>query len=528
MSYNYYLEEEEYDKKETINNYWELFSKYEKEVPTLSDALYQMFNSLNIEDNKIKDFIYEILGKCKLIYEQNYKKIFDLYPNITEDNTYIISSFTCELSEYKYSPFIILHKNLVAENKKQGLENVSKYLYIFLKSLKKLPIIHFKQELYKFIQSKIKMEDDKNNKNIIPYKSGITKTFFGFTSVFLNLNIEYGEIKDDRQGTLFIIEGDTWGYDISLFNYFGKEKYLLEPEKEYIFNKILSNYNDIIIASCKIVKSPIIFENIRAGVGYNINKIELDDDKINVNNKLIYETYFKKINKYICKIKIEFKEREETMLSLGILCNIPQKKIKALITYNHIIDFDFLVNESILKININDKDIEINMKISRYKYTNEKTDLTIIEILDEDNIKDFIDLDESIESKDYINEHIFSIGFKDEDEDEDEENEINIENKNIEILDDKVIAKGNYLNKYYSKCTQENLYEGIIVLKDNMKLIGLIEENIYQKNIAFLPMNKIINAINFIKCKYLITKENVNKEILIYTKEGWNNKIDKR
>ena len=40
-------------------------------------------------------------------------------------------------------------------------------------------------------------------------------------------------------------------------------------------------------------------------------------------------------------------------------------------------------------------------------------------------------------------------------------------------------------------------------------------------------MNKIINAINFIKCKYLITKENVNKEILIYTKEGWNNKIDK-
>ena len=34
MSYNYYLEEEDYDKKESINNYLQLFDKYEKEIPS--------------------------------------------------------------------------------------------------------------------------------------------------------------------------------------------------------------------------------------------------------------------------------------------------------------------------------------------------------------------------------------------------------------------------------------------------------------------------------------------------------------
>ena len=522
MSYNYYSEEEDYNKKESINNYWQLFSKYEKEEPSLSDALNQMFISANIDNNKINELTKEIMRKCKLIYEQNHEEIYNNYETIIKEDVYIISTFTIELNDYEYSPFIILHKNLVAENRKQGLENISKYLYIFLKSLRKLPIFHFKQELYKFIQKRIKIEEDNINKNIIPYKSGITKTFFGFSSINLSPNIEYGDIKDNRQGTLFIIKGDTWGYDISLFNYFGKKKYLLEPEKIYIFDKILANFNNIIIASCTIVKSPIIFENIQIeGVDeFNKNEIELEPDDINSNSNFVYETYYPKINKYVCKIKIELKEREETMISIGVLCNIPQKKLKALITYNHAIDLDYLVNEKILIISIEGKIIEINMKKTRYMYTNEKSDITIIEILDEDNIKDFIELDESIETKEYINEDILSIGFKDEDDDDEEEN--NMENKNIEVLDDKIIAKGTYKNKYYTQCSKENLCEGIIVLKNNLKIIGLIMENIYQKNIEFLPMKKIMKEINFIKCKYLVTKDNLEKEIQIYTNEKEN------
>ena len=222
MSYNYYSEEEDYGQKESINNYLKIFSQYVKEMPSLSDALYQIFKSSNLDDNKIKSLTEDIMKKCGIIYEQNLNKINQKYPNISKDEALILCSYTCESKEYEYSPFILLHKNLVVENRKQGLENVSKYLYIFLRALKKLPVVQLYQKLYKFIQREIKINEDDSNKNIIPYQKGITKTFWGFTSVNLRQNIEYGEMKDDNdseKNTLFIIEGETCGYDISLFNY---------------------------------------------------------------------------------------------------------------------------------------------------------------------------------------------------------------------------------------------------------------------------------------------------------------------
>ena len=175
------------------------------------------------------------------------------------------------------------------------------YLYLFLKTLKKLPKIQFNQKLYKFIQNEIKTEEDNSNKKLIPYKNEITKTFWGFTSVNLSKKMEYVNIKNENssgKNTLFMIDGDTYGYGITLFNNSGKEKYLLEPEKEYIIKNILPPINDIIIISCKIVKSQTFFEN---------NKIEeqnqnednlLEKNEICSDEKLIYDTYFPKINKY--------------------------------------------------------------------------------------------------------------------------------------------------------------------------------------------------------------------------------------
>ena len=265
MSYNYYSEEEDYGQKESINNYLKIFSQYVKEMPSLSDALYQIFKSSNLDDNKIKSLTEDIMKKCGIIYEQNLNKINQKYPNISKDEALILCSYTCESKEYEYSPFILLHKNLVVENRKQGLENVSKYLYIFLRALKKLPVVQLHQKLYKFIQREIKINEDDSNKNIIPYQKGITKTFWGFTSVNLSQNIEYGEMKDDNdseKNTLFIIEGENCGYDISLFNYHWREKYLLEPEIEYTINNIIPNIRDMIFVSCKIIKSSNLFENI--------------------------------------------------------------------------------------------------------------------------------------------------------------------------------------------------------------------------------------------------------------------------
>ena len=50
---------------------------------------------------------------------------------------------------------------------------------------------------------------------------------------------------------------------------------------------------------------------------------------------------------------------------------------------------------------------------------------------------------------------------------------------------------------------------------DNLKLIGLIKENKDNKDIICIPMNIIINKINYIKNIYEIKKEEIGKEIQI-------------
>ena len=158
-----------------------------------------------------------------------------------------------------------------------------------------MPVVQLNQKLYKFIQREIKLNEDDSNKNIIPYQKGITKTFWGFTSINLSQNIEYGEMKDDNdseKNTLFIIEGETCGYDISLFNYHWREKYLLEPEIEYTINNIIPNIRDMIFVSCKIIKSSNLFKNINIEEQISIINESLTKKDI------IYDTYFPKINKY--------------------------------------------------------------------------------------------------------------------------------------------------------------------------------------------------------------------------------------
>ena len=114
---------------------------------------------------------------------------------------------------------------------------------------------------------------------------------------------------------------------------------------------------------------------------------------------------------------------------MGLLCNIPIKNIKALITYQHILNLDFLNQAKNLSICINEKEIDINMKINRYKYTNKELDITIIEILKEDNINYFIEIDKFISSKNHINENILCIPFNNR--------------KKIEIIENKITDKVN-------------------------------------------------------------------------------------
>ena len=210
-----------------------------------------------------------------------------------------------------------------------------------------------------------------------------------------------------------------------------------------------------------------------------------------------------KISKYLIELEMTAKinEKEEFRKGLGLISYIPSKKIKALITYNHIINLDILNKVKKLILNIKREKKELDMKINRYKYTNTDLDITIIEILEIDNINDFIELDKSIGSRNYVDNDIISLSLK--------------ENKEIKSSFGKVKEK---INDNYI-CSIESKKEGFIILKESYKFIGMIKGNSDKEELEFIPINIIINKINFIKCIYEIKKDDIGKDIQIINKE---------
>ena len=214
MSLNFYSEEEDNDKEESINNYKNLFLDYEKNIPSLKDALIQMFKSTNLDTKIVNNLTKDIITKCKERIELNYHEIKNKYNNITKEDAYIICSYTCESKERKYSPYRILNQNLVSDDRKNGVRNISKYLYIFIKSLRKLPRYYPKNKyLYRCLTIKVNISKDSNNEKIIPYIIGNTKTFWGFTSTSTDPKTAYSFLKKEEKiktGTIFILGGDIW------------------------------------------------------------------------------------------------------------------------------------------------------------------------------------------------------------------------------------------------------------------------------------------------------------------------------
>ena len=146
MSLHYYIKNEDNNKSESINNYKYFFESYESKLPTLSEALEQMFKSKNLDDEYVNELIKDIFDKCRKKINKNYDRINNKYKNISRDDAYIICAYTCESKKKVFSPYKILNKNLVSENREEGVENISKYLYIFLKTLRKLPIYYPNEE----------------------------------------------------------------------------------------------------------------------------------------------------------------------------------------------------------------------------------------------------------------------------------------------------------------------------------------------------------------------------------------------
>ena len=108
------------------------------------------------------------------------------------------------------------------------------------------------------------------------------------------------------------------------------------------------------------------------------------------------EKIIEQMKKNICKIILD------QIQGTGFFCKIPfpdhNKILPVLITSSHVINEEFLNKDDakiVLEIKANPNVKELNLK-DRIKYANKKYDTTIIEIKAEDNISDFLELDDII------------------------------------------------------------------------------------------------------------------------------------
>ena len=80
-------------------------------------------NSYELYDDLKRKCEYEINKKWELIKKE--------YPNISRYDALIIAAYTYEpKGKYKdYSPYRLLNSSLVATNRKNGVQNIEKYLF---------------------------------------------------------------------------------------------------------------------------------------------------------------------------------------------------------------------------------------------------------------------------------------------------------------------------------------------------------------------------------------------------------------
>ena len=91
-----------------------------------------MFINSGASEEKTNDLINDIISKTEEIINKNSKQIKIKYPKITIEDSKIISSYTCESEDNNLSSYKILNNNLVTENRKEGIKNISKYFFLLL------------------------------------------------------------------------------------------------------------------------------------------------------------------------------------------------------------------------------------------------------------------------------------------------------------------------------------------------------------------------------------------------------------
>ena len=254
MSQTFYSENEE-NTFDSLNNFEYLLKNYYSKPPDLKEALIELFRNGGATPNEAKEIYDHLELVCNHKINDNWPLIKQENKDLSKNDALIISSYTYEPKKMykKYSPCRLLNTNLVSNDRKMGVINVEKYLFLFLRTLRRMNKCK-KNCLFRCITCKVKLENDPNNSKYIPYKTGNEKIFWPFISTSYEENVCL-KFLQNGSGTKYILEGDDlWGYDLTLFNVYNEKEVLLEPERKYVIEGVKNG--QIIEVTCKVIDNP--------------------------------------------------------------------------------------------------------------------------------------------------------------------------------------------------------------------------------------------------------------------------------
>ena len=134
MSDKFYSQNEELNFDDSLDKYEFLFKDMNSKPPTLEEALIEMFRNAQLSPKESKEIYDHINLVCSNRINEKWDLIKAEHPDISKNDALIISSYTYEPKKMyeKLSPYRLLNTNLIATDRKSGVINIEKYLFLFM------------------------------------------------------------------------------------------------------------------------------------------------------------------------------------------------------------------------------------------------------------------------------------------------------------------------------------------------------------------------------------------------------------
>ena len=112
--------------------------------------------------------------------------------------------------------------------------------------------------------------------------------------------------------------------------------------------------------------------------------------------------YINKAKYSTCQIFMD--DKNDNLYGSGFFCRIPYTEndnnlLNVLLTCEHVLKKDIVYSKKDIKIKVNDAIKKISLSKKRKKWSSEELDYSCIEILDDDGIDDYYQLDDIILKK---------------------------------------------------------------------------------------------------------------------------------